>query len=224
MKHYAYLLIIAIALIGCENSTLILSSTNIHIHHDERQKLTISGASGNVIWKTSNNYIASVEDGVVTGNHIGDCVITAESNGATAYCRVAVSPKYYTYREPLLNWGISFEELQEYKGKYDSYATNNGKKIYYYLQDEDNGIIEVYTFGNGVLENSSMMLNTKNSDVSEFLLERYQFLSYDEDSKYIGFINSMELESATLGVGLKTVTNKSGTYFLVLYFPYSNRE
>ncbi len=213
-----------LSLTGCDNTTLILSSTSLSLSHDEKQTLTVAGANGNVVWMSTNEFIAGVENGIVIGNHVGECAIKAKSNGATATCKIKVTPKYFTYKEPILDWGITFEKLQARKGEYDSHTTSEGKDLYYYLQDKDKGVIEVYTFGDGVLENSSIMLNIKNSDVTKFLLERYKIISYDKSTGLALFINSMELETATLGVGLRPVTNGSNAYFLITYLPYSDTK
>ncbi len=222
MKHTFILFLAALMLVGCENATLILSSTNLSLSHDEKQTISAIGASDNIVWTTSNDFVADVENGVVTGNHIGECAIKAKSDGATAICQVAVKPKYFTYQEPILDWGITLKQLQARKGKYDEHNTSNGKDLYSYIQDENKGIIEVYTFGNGVLENCAVLLNVKNTTVVDFLNERYELAQYDSGTGQAIFINSMKSETATLAVGFRPVTSGSNAYIQVIYIPYSD--
>ena len=48
-----------------------------------------------VTWTSSDKAIAIVEDGLVTGIHQGEVVITAEAGGKSATCKVTVIPKYF---------------------------------------------------------------------------------------------------------------------------------
>lgn len=224
-KIYAIMLTAAI-LVGCSETKVqfVLSPSSIRLSYGEKQTLTATGAGQSVEWETTNDFVAKVENGEVRGNHVGECAVSAKSNGDVATCNVTVIPKYFTYEEPIMEWGITLEQLKAHKGEYDDHGKNKGKDLYYYVQDKENGIIESYTFANGVLENCSVMLNFKNTDVADFLIERYQAISYDDETGLALFINSMELETATLGVGLRPVVSGSSAYFLVTYIPYSNSE
>lgn len=53
--------------------------------------LTPAGATGDVIWATSNASVATVSGGVVTGKSAGSAVITAVSGTFSASCTVTVS-------------------------------------------------------------------------------------------------------------------------------------
>ena len=53
--------------------------------------LTPSGATGDVIWATSNAAVATVSGGVVTGKSAGSAVITAVSGTFSASCTVTVT-------------------------------------------------------------------------------------------------------------------------------------
>ena len=216
----------ALFLAGCTETKvqLVLSPSSIELFHDKKQTLIVTGAGQNIEWETTNDFIAQVENGEVTGNHVGECAVSVKSNGDIATCNVVVKPKYFTYKEPVLEWGITLEQLKAQKGEYNDHSQNKGKDLYYYVQDKENGIIELYTFADDVLENCSVMLNVKNTDVTDFLIERYQPISYDEETGLALFINSMELEMATLGVGLRPVVSGSTAMFLVTYLPYSDSK
>lgn len=51
-----------------------------------------SDSAGSVVWSSSNNNVATVKNGVVTGKNSGTAVITAKTyNGKTATCKVSVT-------------------------------------------------------------------------------------------------------------------------------------
>lgn len=55
--------------------------------------LTLNANVADAAWRSSNPEIASVENGVVTAKSAGVCVISADANGQTAACTVAVDRK-----------------------------------------------------------------------------------------------------------------------------------
>lgn len=74
---------------------LALSQTSITIAAGETARLTASGGSGTVIWTTSNENIATVADGAVTGKAGGTATITAACGGETVSCAVNITGTPY---------------------------------------------------------------------------------------------------------------------------------
>lgn len=70
---------------------LALSQSSISIPAGETALLTASGGSGEVSWSTSNENIATVEGGSVTGKAGGTVTITASAGAETAECRVTIT-------------------------------------------------------------------------------------------------------------------------------------
>ena len=70
---------------------LALSQSSISIAAGETALLTASGGSGEVSWSTSNENIATVEGGSVTGKAGGTVTITAAAGEETAECRVTIT-------------------------------------------------------------------------------------------------------------------------------------
>ena len=66
------------------NSVIIYSGTSTTIN------ATIVGLSNTVTWLSSDNSIATVKDGKITGIKAGTATITAEANGKMATCEVTV--------------------------------------------------------------------------------------------------------------------------------------
>lgn len=69
---------------------LTLSQTALSLTAGESALLTASGGSEGVIWSSSNQDVAMVESGTVTGKGAGSAVITAASGAETVTCQVTV--------------------------------------------------------------------------------------------------------------------------------------
>lgn len=78
-----------------EEGPLALSRADITIAAGETARLTASGGTGEVAWSTSNENIAAVEGGSVTGKAGGTATITAASGGETASCAVTITGTPY---------------------------------------------------------------------------------------------------------------------------------
>lgn len=71
--------------------THMLSRSSLTLEAGDSQKLTVTGGSGKVTWKSSNPKIATVNSkGVVTGKGAGTATITAIKNGFKLNCKVTV--------------------------------------------------------------------------------------------------------------------------------------
>ena len=70
---------------------LALSQSSFTIPAGEGARLTTTGGSGDVTWSSSNENIATVEDGAVTGKAGGTVTITATSGEETATCSVTIT-------------------------------------------------------------------------------------------------------------------------------------
>lgn len=70
---------------------LALSQSSFTIPAGEVARLTTTGGSGDVTWSSSNENIATVEDGAVTGKAGGAVTITATCGEETATCSVTIT-------------------------------------------------------------------------------------------------------------------------------------
>lgn len=185
---------------SCENSKMKISPSHVTLHFEEEVGLTVTDNHSNVTWATDDDFVASVNyNGIVTAEHVGTTTITAKDGKEDAYCSVSVTPEYYTYNEPIMDWGCSKQTLISKKGTPDS----NQSDVVAYIQSESKGIIEMYKFEYGKLVMSyvGLSLNFANTDVANFLIERYLPVTITDSGTY-GFINAMTLEEATLLVAL----------------------
>ena len=69
---------------------LALNQSSITIRVGDKGRLDFTGGSGEVTWTSSNDQIASVENGTITGIAGGTVTITAASGEETAECQVKV--------------------------------------------------------------------------------------------------------------------------------------
>ena len=67
-----------------------LSQASVTVEAGSQVTLSTSGEKGDVVWTSSDEAVATVEGGVVTGVSEGSAVITAESEGETVVCAVTV--------------------------------------------------------------------------------------------------------------------------------------
>ncbi len=199
----------------CENSKMKISPSDVTLHFEEELVLTVIDNHSDVTWTTDDEFVASVKsNGIVTAEHVGTTTITAKDGKNEVYCSVSVTPEYYTYNEPIMDWGCSKESIISKKGTPDS----NQSDAVAYLQSESRGIVEMYMFENGKLTSSGVILKLSysNTDVASFLIERYQPITVTDSGIYC-FINAMTLEKASLSIGL-TIDDM----ILVTYLPYSD--
>lgn len=69
----------------------MLSRSSLTLEAGSSQKLTVTGGSGKVTWKSANPKVASVNaNGVVTGKSAGTTTVTATKNGFKLNCKVTV--------------------------------------------------------------------------------------------------------------------------------------
>ena len=74
-----------------ETKPLSLSQSAITIPAGETARIVAEGGSGEIVWTTSNDKIATVKDGSVTGVAGGTVTITATAGGESVTCTVTVT-------------------------------------------------------------------------------------------------------------------------------------
>jgi len=80
---------------------LALDQTEITIAAGDTARLTASGGSATVVWSSSNEHIATVDGGAVTGVAGGSVAIKAVSGEETVECKVNVTGDPYVSTENL---------------------------------------------------------------------------------------------------------------------------
>lgn len=121
-------------IVPATNITLNKSSETVMVGNTFELTTTIEppDCTQTVKWYTNNATIATVENGVVTGRGIGDCIITAKIGKCTATCNVKVE------KFTLLIWN-SGSVNEEITGGWN--YTNNKNAGYGYLDENGNYVL-----------------------------------------------------------------------------------
>ena len=165
-------------------------------------------------WTSNNTFIAEVtNEGLITGKHVGECTVSCSG----ASCSVTVTANNTLYTEPIIDWGISKSELISRKGQPDN---ENGNALVYETGNSA-APYEMYTFKNGVLESSAMVvMSSYTSSLTDHITDRYYPVYYDDDYYY--FANAYALSDANLLVVLGLADNAQ--YWLVMYMEHSSSK
>ncbi len=163
-------------------------------------------------WTSDNEFIASVENGVVTAERVGETII---SNGYDSF-KVRVKGYYDTYVEPCVDWGASKSAVKKIMSGY-TILDEDEESLFYDSKYKE--FCTYYIFKNRKLYLSSVVFDTSDVDDDEllsFLDERYVYLGYDDEGYY--YI-SPDLET---GVALSSGTINSMSIYLVVYVDASS--
>ena len=169
--------IISLAVISCggdsSDNTPSLNKSSITLYVDETEILTYSG--GDCSWWSDNDLIATVENGTVTGKHVGETIIHAKDKT----CTVTVKAKYNSYTEPYMNWGASQSTIESFMSGYTLRSSSSTSLIY----DGKGKVLSYgYTFESNALKASAFLVSLYNTDLVDFLTERYVVAKVEEES------------------------------------------
>jgi len=136
-------------------------------------------------WTSDNELIASVANGIVTAEHVGE---TTVRNGSKSF-KVTVTPKYNTFKEPYMNFGASMSSVKSFMSGY----TLNQEKSETLLYDGRFPVMYyLYTFKNAGMYLSSAIIKSSSVDTDEmveFMKERYVFVTMDQSKYYFAFLS-----------------------------------
>lgn len=179
--------------------------------------------TGKASWSSDDDFVASVNDGEVTANHVGETAIYAMSGGYKSQCDVTVRGLYNYFREPLCKLNATPEDVMRYeKRSLDTKKSDRTTLIYYPAMNEDIDVV-AYTFKNDKLESAfvSMTMHGNATQalqmMTNFMSERY-FGDGISSAGYV-YMNATTTESASKFV---YVTNKTPGYegiTAALYIP-----
>lgn len=141
--------------------------------------------TGKASWSSEDNFVASVNDGEVTANHVGETAIYAMSGGAKSKCDVTVRGLYNYFREPLCKLNATPEDVMRYETRsLDTKRSDRTMLFYYPAMNEDIDVV-AYTFKNDKLE-SAFVSMTMHGNATQALQMMNNFMS----ERYVGGIIS----------------------------------
>lgn len=109
--------------------TISLSQTSLNLEQYQSATLeaTLNNVTGSISWTSSDQKVATVNNGVVNALSSGTCTITATINDLKAECSVTVTTLAQAPRIFLGESGVSIEKEQTYS--FDAYVLYKNKKI-----------------------------------------------------------------------------------------------
>ena len=179
--------------------------------------------TGKASWSSDDDFVASVNDGEVTANHVGETSIYAMSGGSKTQCDVTVRGLYNYFREPLCKLNSTPEDVMRYeKRSLDTKKSDRTTLIYYPEMNEDIDVV-AYTFKNDKLESAfvSMTMHGNATQalqmMTNFMSERY-FGDGISSAGYV-YMNATTTESASKFVYVTNTTPGYEGITAALYIP-----
>lgn len=138
---------------------------------------TIPNGAG-LVWESSNPFIATVDDNVITANKVGTTKVTTKANGGKTII-VTVEATFDSYDEPYLQWGATKSMVKSANSNLQIYDESS-TELYYTGKKQADKVN--YSFENGKLYLATVFLKSsaKFSEIQDYLWERYISLGTEE--------------------------------------------
>ncbi len=178
--------------------------------------------TGKASWSSKDDFVASVNDGEVTANHVGETAIYAMSGGIKSQCDVTVRGSYNYFREPLCKLNATPEDVMRYETRSLDTKKSDRKMLFYYPAMNEDIDVVVYTFKNDKLE-SAFVSMTMHGNASQALQMMNNFMS----ERYLGgiasqgyvYINAKSIDAASKQVFVSNTISGYEGITAALYTP-----
>lgn len=202
-----------------DDEPFTMNERAITIQKGDKYTITHTGKAS---WSSEDNFVASVNDGEVTANHVGETAIYAMSGGSKSQCNVTVRGSYNYFREPLCKLNATPEDIMRYETRsLDTKKSDRTTLIYYPAMNENIDVV-AYTFKNDKLE-SAFVAMTMHGNASQALQMMNNFMS----ERYIGgvasqgyvYINAKSVDAASKQVFVSNTISGYEGITAALYTP-----
>lgn len=202
-----------------DDEPFTMNERAITIQNGDKYTITHTGKAS---WSSEDNFVASVNDGEVTANHVGETAIYAMSGGSKSQCNVTVRGLYNYFREPLCKLNATPEDVMRYETRsLDTKKSDRTTLIYYPAMNENIDVV-AYTFKNDKLE-SAFVAMTMHGNASQALQMMNNFMS----ERYIGgiashgyvYINAKSMDAASKQVFVSNTISGYEGITAALYTP-----
>lgn len=191
-----------------------VTPSSVSMYYDGTKQLSAPGATS---WKTSNDFVAGVDNnGLVTGRHIGTTQITASDGKSSDICTVTIKPKYSLYDTPILNWGYSKSQIKSLETH--SLLEEKDESVYYNYSFGSTTCILSYGFKEGKLNAILLMMPFKSSlllNTAYYITERFQPFYKDGDNFW--FIDAMDVKDSKTALMFNSDSSSTRDYVDVYY-------
>lgn len=202
-----------------DDEPFTMNERAITIQKGDKYTITHTGKAS---WSSEDNFVASVNDGEVTANHVGETAIYAMYGGSKSQCNVTVRGSYNYFREPLCKLNATPEDVMRYETRsLDTKKSDRTTLIYYPAMNENIDVV-AYTFKNDKLE-SAFVAMTMHGNASQALQMMNNFMS----ERYIGgvasqgyvYINAKSVDAASKQVFVSNTISGYEGITAALYTP-----
>lgn len=197
----AMVLLAGVSFTSCSSSDdeepFTMNERAITIQKGDKYTITHTGKAS---WSSEDVFVASVNEGEVTANHVGETAIYAMSGGVKSLCSVTVRGLYNYFREPLCKLNATPEDVMRYETRsLDTKKSDRTTLLYYPAMNEDIDVV-AYSFKNDKLVNAFVSM-TMHGNASQALQMMNNFMS----ERYVGgiisqgyvYINSTSMDTAS---------------------------
>jgi hypothetical protein len=201
---------------GDDDPGISITPSSVSMHYDDTKQLSAQGATS---WSSNDEFVAKVDQsGLVTGGHVGTTQIIASNGKKTSICDVTITPQYFLYDTPLLDWGISMTSVKSQE-THELLSTKENNLMYNYTKGEIACLL-TYNFENDKLRGIVVILNySYYVDAGYYLLERYQPVA-ESEGMYV-FLDALTKDKANTTIGLETTTISGSKVVSIIYIPVS---
>lgn len=213
MKRTIYATMIIALTLGCsskdEPDVIELSSSELSLTKGDEKNLNAKSQSS-ITYKSENDFHALVtQSGLVTANYVGSTNISlVNGSGSSKEVKVTIKPKYTTYEEPDMDFGLTSSQIIS---KYGAPRFTDAEASIY--NGSGNVLNKIYLMTNGRVSSIGVTIPGRYlADTREFIKERYAYAYRATTGEVYG--NSLVATNADFFVG--TSLSASGDV-MILY-------
>lgn len=159
---------------GLEGLASYLNEDTVNLKRHETFRLRILGEKiyGQVYFSSGNDLIATVDDsGVIKGQHVGATRVYVMSESFMGNCLVCVTPEQTFFREPLVDFSATRDDIIEYEERLQK--SSNENSIVYYGDFFEKYVTYLFGDSNRYVEASVTFNWLEALSLGDFLAERY---------------------------------------------------
>ncbi len=210
MKKFAWMLALALPVAATftscgddDETSITLNASTASVNYDNTIELKAS--EKNAVWSSSDEFIATVDSkGVVKGHHVGEAIITASKDGASASCKITVNETNHDYVLPLMKWNASYTAIKNEVNNlvFDAENSVENKTLVYGTGSVDGFPWYIYEFNTTGLSSSSFTVDFTDedsyTDVCDYLDQYFKQISFDDETFVTTYANANSVAEAKI--------------------------
>lgn len=209
MKKFAWMLALALPVAATftscgddDETSITLNASTASVNYENTVELKAS--EKNAVWSSSDEFIATVNDkGVVTGHHVGEAIITASKDGASASCKLTVTETNHDYVLPLMTWNASYTAVKNAVNNLvlDTESSKENELLVYGTGSVNGFPWYIYNFETTGLASSSLTVEFTPDNymaVCDYLDQYFKEISSNEDTFVTTYANANSVANAKI--------------------------